>query len=95
LQNYTGTLAAQMANPAIDNTPGTRLYPSTRPGEQRGDPRDNDTFMWVMINFYFKIEKGNVPIFQKKRIKKIKCPTFRQNKPVKYKINTDCPVFKS
>jgi hypothetical protein len=80
LRQYKGDLAAQMANPAIDGF-GAPLYRSTFPGQQRGDPRDNDTFMFVLISMYYKIEKGNAPIFKKK------------NTP-KYKINTYCPTFK-
>jgi len=56
-----GDLAVAMANPALDKTPGVGLYSSTRPGQQRGDPRDNDHFISLNLTVYYTINKGYVP----------------------------------
>ncbi|HOY32322.1 MAG TPA: DUF6089 family protein [Bacteroidales bacterium] len=56
-----GQLAVSMANPAIDDTPGMPLYNSTRPGQQRGDPRDNDHFIGLFFTVYYSINEGYTP----------------------------------
>lgn len=53
-------LAAAMANKGLGNIPG-----STAPGQQRGDPKDKDSFMTLMLNVSFRIgqSKTSMPKF--------------------------------
>lgn len=60
LQNK-GQLAVDMANPAIDDQVGMPLYPSTRPGQQRGDPRDNDHMIGLFFTVCYSITEGYTP----------------------------------
>ena len=46
-------LAAAMADPSKGNIPG-----ATAPGQQRGDPRDKDAYMTLMLNVHFRIGGG-------------------------------------
>ena len=57
--NY-GNTAAYCANP----TNGSLSSAVTSPGQQRGDPRDKDAYMFGTITVYYKIPKGfNLPKF--------------------------------
>ncbi len=56
-----GQLAVDMANPAIDDAPEMPLYPSTRPGQQRGDPRDNDHMIGLFFTVCYSITEGYTP----------------------------------
>lgn len=53
-------LAAAMADKGLGNIPG-----STAPGQQRGDPRDKDSFMTLMLNVSIRIgqSKPSMPKF--------------------------------
>lgn len=62
------------ANPSLDpNVVSNLVDPSlsgndasiTAPGQQRGDPRDNDSYMFAIISLHYKIRTGrsNFPIF--------------------------------
>lgn len=62
------------ANPSMDpNVVANLVDPSlsgndaniTAPGQQRGDPRDNDSYMFAIISLHYKIRTGrtNFPIF--------------------------------
>lgn len=46
-------LAAAMADKGLGNIPG-----ATAAGQQRGDPRDKDSFMTLVLNISFRIGKG-------------------------------------
>lgn len=56
-----GDLAVQLANPALDSNPGDPLYNSTLAGEQRGDPRDKDSYMFAILSLYYKFGRGFMP----------------------------------
>lgn len=63
-----GQIAADMANPSPTalisdpSNPGySPLYRSTLPGQQRGDPRDNDHYINLMFTVYYTITKGFTP----------------------------------
>lgn len=59
IQN-AGTASAYCANP----TNGTLSPNVTAPGQQRGDPRDKDGYMFGTITVFYKIPKGfNLPKF--------------------------------
>jgi len=53
LQNIRGDLAASLANPS--SGPSTW----TQAGEQRGDPTDNDGYMFLTINGHYKFHTKN------------------------------------
>ncbi len=56
-----GDLAVTMANPALSQNPGDPLYTSTLAGQQRGDPRDKDSFMFAILSLYYRFERGFIP----------------------------------
>jgi hypothetical protein len=45
-----------MANPSKESLPNWANV--TAAGQQRGDPRDKDSYMFAVISFYYKIPKG-------------------------------------
>lgn len=52
LNAQVGPESAYFSNPQLGN-----LWSGvTRPGEQRGDPSDNDGYMFLMASFYIKLE---------------------------------------
>lgn len=55
-----GVLAANLANPSPEHIPG-----QTSPGEQRGDPRYKDAYMFFMFNVNYKLsdQRGRLPKF--------------------------------
>jgi hypothetical protein len=56
LLKQKGDLSVYFANPA-KNT----LSPNvTAPGQQRGDPRDKDSYMFGIISIYYKIPRGGI-----------------------------------
>lgn len=56
LLKQKGDLSVYFANPA-KNT----LSPNvTAPGQQRGDPRDKDSYMFGIISLYYKIPRGGI-----------------------------------
>lgn len=61
LYQAKGQIAVDLANPALDSNPGDPLYNATRPGQQRGDPKDKDSYMAVMVSLYYTIGKGFIP----------------------------------
>jgi hypothetical protein len=56
-----GDLAVQLANPCIDSHPGDPLYTSTLAGQQRGDPRDHDSYMFAFLSVYYNLKRGYIP----------------------------------
>ncbi len=57
------------SNPALQQNTDDPLYNSTRPGQQRGDPKKKDAYMFAQFNIYYKIHtnKKFYPIFPKKK----------------------------
>jgi hypothetical protein len=57
-----GPLAAQLADPSIS---AALAGEPTEAGEQRGDPRDNDAYMFAVFSVHYKLRTGrtNFPIF--------------------------------
>ena len=51
-----GQLAVDMSDPSLNNIPG-----ATAAGQQRGDPRDRDSYLAVMVSMYYTIGKGFIP----------------------------------
>ena len=69
-----GDVAAYMANPALDKYAGGLENPSasrqTITGEQRGNPKHNDAFIFGVINLNYKINyqaKGKIKCFNFKK----------------------------
>jgi hypothetical protein len=56
-----GDIAAEIANPALQKSPTDPLYRSTIAGQQRGDSRDKDSYLAVMVSLYYTVGKGFVP----------------------------------
>ena len=54
LEQEKGELAAYFSNPTINTLPAY----VTGAGQQRGDVRDKDSYMFGIITFYYKIPKG-------------------------------------
>ena len=54
LEQEKGVMAAYFSNPTINSLPSE----VTEAGQQRGDPRDKDSYMFGIISFYYKIPKG-------------------------------------
>ncbi|MEI6123010.1 MAG: DUF6089 family protein [Bacteroidota bacterium] len=53
-----GQLAVDMANPS---NPNSELYYATFSGEQRGNPKRNDSYMALMITLYYSLKEGFIP----------------------------------
>lgn len=60
IQQKSGDIAAYFADPSLQL--GENL---TVPGQQRGDPRDKDAYMFFIVSLHYKIRTGrtNFPIF--------------------------------
>ncbi|MFM9008991.1 MAG: hypothetical protein ACKORE_10475, partial [Bacteroidota bacterium] len=64
-QKY-GQVAALLADPSKSSLNGTDADDViTAPGQQRGDPRDNDAYMFAIISIHYKLRTGrsNFPVF--------------------------------
>ena len=61
LAAYKGELAVELSNPGHSSDPSDPLYSSTRAGQQRGDPRDKDTYMFAVISLYYNLEHNYAP----------------------------------
>jgi hypothetical protein len=64
-QKY-GQVAALLADPRASSLNGTDADDViTAPGQQRGDPRDNDAYMFAVISIHYKLRTGrsNFPVF--------------------------------
>ncbi|MDP4267178.1 MAG: DUF6089 family protein [Bacteroidota bacterium] len=53
LRSTKGDLSANISNPNLGLKPG-----STLPGLERGDPSQNDSYMFMMLTFTYKIPRG-------------------------------------
>ncbi len=51
-----GETAALLANPTLNNIPG-----ATDAGQQRGNPRNNDSWLTVMVSMYYTLGRSNSP----------------------------------
>ncbi len=60
LMEEKGPMAVYFANPSNYSLPPEYGNPVnvTAAGQQRGDPRDKDSYMFAFISFYYKIPKG-------------------------------------
>lgn len=60
IKSQNGALAAALADPSISS-----LDNQTLAGEQRGDPRDRDAYMFAVFSLHYKIRTGrtNFPVF--------------------------------
>jgi len=70
LSTEESVLQEYFSNPSpTKNDTKETLYRSTLPGMQRGDPKKKDSYMFAMINIYYKIHtnKKFYPIFPKKK----------------------------
>ncbi len=58
-------LAAQLADKSQTEIYGNQYSYITEPGQQRGDPRYNDVYMFALFNINYKIKTGrvNYPMF--------------------------------
>jgi len=56
-----GDIAAHIANPALQQKITDPLYTSTLAGQQRGDPRNRDSYLAVMVSMYYTIGRGFIP----------------------------------
>ncbi len=61
LRDAKGDIAVALSNPALQNAPGEPLYNSTLPGQQRGDPRDKDSYMFLTLSLYYNLDRGFTP----------------------------------
>jgi hypothetical protein len=64
-----GPMAAYFANPTINSIPtwtdGAYVYNPTGTGMQRGNPNENDSYMFAIVSVHYKFLKGryNLPKF--------------------------------
>lgn len=69
IANANGQIAADLADPSLGEIPtwtdGSYVYDPTRAGMQRGDPTDNDTYMFAVLSINYKLLYGkfNLPKF--------------------------------
>jgi hypothetical protein len=61
LRDAHGDIAVQLSNPCLNSNPGDPLYNSTLPGEQRGDPKDKDSYMFAILSLYYNLDRGFMP----------------------------------
>jgi opacity protein-like surface antigen len=62
LRAAKGDLACQLSNPSpTASQPANYLYNSTLPGQQRGDPRDKDSYMFLSLSMYYNLDRGFTP----------------------------------
>lgn len=62
LRQEKGDLAVALSNPSpTASDPGDPLYQSTQPGQQRGDPRDKDSYMFLTLSVQYKLGRGFTP----------------------------------
>jgi hypothetical protein len=57
-----GAFGSELANPSpTKDDPSNPLYNSTLPGQQRGDPRDKDSYMFATLTVYYNLDKSFMP----------------------------------
>jgi len=61
-----GSDAAALANQSAQVTPEEQIY-NFMPGEKRGDPTHNDTYMFTTLTYSYYLHKGNNDVFRNKR----------------------------
>ena len=87
LLSHGGQLAVNLANPALQKDPSDPLYSSTRPGQQRGDLRNKDSYMAVLLTMYYSFEK-------KHYISKFKTKNLRFRPRINHVGNLNRATFK-
>jgi hypothetical protein len=69
LANY-GTVSAEMADPSLGNfVDANGVSYATKAGEQRGDPKDKDNFMFLTLGGFYKIHSSTGSRGKRKKIK--------------------------
>ena len=62
LRDAGGDVAAELANPSpTKNDPSNTLYKSTLPGQQRGNPKNDDSYMFGIVHVYYTLNQGFLP----------------------------------
>lgn len=62
LREAKGDLAVTLSNPSpTASDPTNPLYNSTVAGQQRGDPRDKDSYMFLSLSVQYKLGRGFIP----------------------------------
>ncbi len=65
LMQEVGPEAVYFANPSpTAQDPDNDLYGSTLAGQQRGDPRDKDAYMYALITIYYKIARYSARLYR-------------------------------
>ena len=64
LDPSTASLAKALARRSGEIDPGGINGIVTAPGEQRGDPKDNDTYMFAIITVYYSIAKYSARLYR-------------------------------
>ena len=73
-----GANAAALANQSAQVTPEEQIY-NFMPGEKRGDPTHNDTYMFTTLTYSYYLHKRNKHIFRNKRNRQIKARSKRRS----------------
>ena len=62
-------MSQEFSNPSPNKNQDNPLGIATQPGQQRGDPKKKDSYMFAMFNVYYKIHTNRkfYPIFPKKK----------------------------
>lgn len=65
IKQKNGPIAAALANPSKSFTANPLTDNFTAAGQQRGDPRDNDAYMFAIFSIHYKLRTGrtNFPVF--------------------------------
>jgi hypothetical protein len=60
ISQANGTIAGFLSDPSLNSS-----TPQTNLGSQRGDAVDNDSYMFLMFSFHYKLRTGrsNFPVF--------------------------------
>ncbi|MFN8776277.1 MAG: hypothetical protein ACK5XV_05855 [Flavobacteriales bacterium] len=66
-EDGTGDLAAYLSNPSLGQQNGGLPASVTAPGQQRGDFRDNDGYLFIMLKTDYWINNSSIKKFNKKR----------------------------
>lgn len=52
IQQVKGDVAAALSNRSLDTSPA-----ASKPGDQRGDPTEKDSYMFIVLSYHYKISK--------------------------------------
>lgn len=56
----TATMATALARRSVEIDPGGANWKTTKPGEQRGDPKDNDSYYTITLRFSYFLDPGSM-----------------------------------